>query len=66
VLLVFLAWTLAILHRETGMTLEACAVLALVTVLPKVYLNWLLWTFSKNAEFLGQYGYSLHYARCNS
>ena len=29
VLLVFLAWTLAILHRETGMTLEACAVLGL-------------------------------------
>lgn len=65
VLLVFLAWTLAILHRETGMTLEACAGLALMTVLPQVYLNRLLWTFSKNAEFLGQYGYSLHYARCN-
>ena len=66
VLLVFLAWTLAILHRETGMTLEACAVLALVTVLPQVYLNRLLRTFNKNAEFLGQHGYSLHYARCNS
>ena len=62
----FLAWTLAILHRETGMTLEACAVLALVTVLPQVYLNRLLQMFSKNAEFLGQHGYSIHYARCNS
>ncbi|GHF61175.1 hypothetical protein HNQ07_004124 [Deinococcus metalli] len=66
VLLVFLAWTLAILHRETGTTLEACAVLALMTVLPQVYLNRLLRMFSKNAEFLDQYGYSLHYARCNS
>ncbi len=66
VLLVFLAWTLAILHREAGMTLEACAVLALVTVMPVVYLNRLLRTFSKNAEFLNQHGYSLHYARCNS
>jgi hypothetical protein len=66
VLLVFLAWTLAILHREAGMTLEACAALALVTVMPLVYLNRLLKTFSKNEDFLAQHGYSLHYARCNS
>ena len=66
VLLVFLAWTLAILHRETGMTLEACAALALMTVMPSVYLNRLLRTFLKNEEFLRQHGYSLHYARCNS
>lgn len=66
VLLVFLAWTLAILHREAGMTLEACAALALLTVMPLVYLNRLLRTFKKNADFLAQHGYSLHYARCNS
>ncbi|GHF61337.1 hypothetical protein HNQ07_004147 [Deinococcus metalli] len=66
VLLVFLAWTLAILHREVGMTLEACAARAVVTVLPQVYLNRLLQTFRKIAEFLAQYGYSLHDARCNS
>lgn len=66
VLLVFLAWTLAILHRDAGMTLEACALLALVTVMPQIYLNRLLRTFSKNADFLAQHGYSLHYARCNS
>lgn len=66
VLLVFLAWTLAILHRETGMTLEACAMLALMTVMPQVYLNRLLQIFNKNAGFLGQHGYSLRYARCNS
>ena len=66
VLLVFLAWTLAILHRETGMTLEACAALALMTVMPDVHLNRLLLTFSRNSEFLRQHGYSLRYARCNS
>lgn len=66
VLLVFLAWTLAILHRETGMTLEACAALALKTLMPEVYLNRLLRTFLKNEEFLHQHGYSLRYARCNS
>ncbi len=66
VLLVFLAWTLAILHRETGMTLEACAMLALITVMPQAHLNRLLKIFSRNADFLTQHGYSLHYARCNS
>ena len=54
------------LHWETGMTLEACAALALMTVMPSVYLNRLLRTFLKNEEFLRQHGYSLHYARCNS
>lgn len=66
VLLVFLAWTLAILHRESGMTLEVCAALAPMTVMPDVHLNRLLRTYFKNAEFLHQYGYSLRYARCNS
>ncbi|WP_434781521.1 hypothetical protein, partial [Deinococcus xinjiangensis] len=60
------AWTLAILHRESGMTLEACAALALKTLMPEVYLNRLLRTFLKNEEFLYQHGYSLRYARCNS
>lgn len=50
ILLVFLAWTLAILHRQDGLTLEECAFLALVTVLPHVHLNRLLHLFSKNAE----------------
>lgn len=66
VLLVFLAWTLAILHREADMTLEACAMLAMMTVLPEVYLNRLLATFFKNEEFLRQHGYSLQWVRCNS
>ena len=66
ILLVFLAWTLAILHRQDDMTLEECAFLALVTVLPHLHLNRLLHLFSKNAEFLHQHGYSLRYARCNS
>ncbi len=66
VLLVFLAWTLAILYRETGMTLEACAALALMTVMPDVHLHRLLLMFSRNSEFLRQHGYSLRYMRCNS
>ncbi|WP_075831561.1 hypothetical protein [Deinococcus marmoris] len=32
ILLVFLAWTLAILHRHDGLTLEECVFLALVMV----------------------------------
>lgn len=66
VLLVFLAWTLAILHRESGMTLEVCAALALMTVMPDVHLNRLLRMYFNNAEFLHQYGYSLRYPWCNS
>ena len=66
VLLVFMAWTLAILHRADGMTLEQAAFLALVTILPHLHLNWLLRQFSKHAEFLRQHGYSLRYTRCNS
>ena len=31
----------------------------------KLYLNRLLHLLAKNAEFLGQHGYSLSYARCN-
>ena len=48
------------------MTLEACAALALVTVMPLVYLNRLLKIVGRNADFLAQHGYSLRYARCNS
>ena len=66
IVLVFVAWTLAILHRTPEMTLEVAAFTALITVLPNVYLNVLLRTFSTNAEFLRQHGYSLIYARCNS
>ncbi|GAA3999390.1 hypothetical protein GCM10022631_07790 [Deinococcus rubellus] len=65
VLLVFVTWTLAILHRTPEMTLEVAAFTALITVLPFIHLNVLLRTFSINAEFLRQYGYSLTYARCN-
>ena len=64
ILLVFVAWTLTILHRTPEMTLEA-AFTALITVLPFIHLNVLLRTFT-NAEFLCQHGYSLTYARCNS
>lgn len=64
-LLVFLAWTLTLLFRDTGLTLEHSALLALVTILPMVRVNWLFNLFLKNAELLGQHGYSLRYARCN-
>lgn len=64
-LLVFLAWTLTLLFRDTGLTLEQSAMLALVTSLPMVRVNWLLHVFLKNPELLGHYGYSLRYARCN-
>ncbi len=42
------------------MTLEACAVLALVTVLPQVYLKRLLWIFSKTQNSSASTG--IHYA----
>ena len=64
-LLVFLAWTLTMLFREMGLTLEQSALVALVVILPMVRVNWLLNLFLKNSELLGQYGYSLRYARCN-
>ncbi|GAA4000856.1 hypothetical protein GCM10022631_09430 [Deinococcus rubellus] len=66
ILLVFVAWAFAILHRTPEMTLEAAAFTALITVLPFIHLNVLLRTFSMNAEFLRQHGYSLIYSRCNS
>ena len=48
------------------MTLEVAAFTALITVLPSSPAsNVLLRTFSINAEFLRQHGYSLTYARCN-
>lgn len=64
-LLVFLAWTLTLLFRDTGLTLEQSAMLALVAILPAVRVNWLLNLVLKYSELLGQYGYSLRYARCN-
>ncbi len=64
ILLVFVAWTLAILHRTPEMTLEVAAFTALITVLPFIHLNVLLRTFARNAEFLRQHGYLLTYARC--
>ncbi|GAA5504081.1 IS701 family transposase ISDge5 [Deinococcus xinjiangensis] len=64
-LLVFLAWTLTMLFREAGATLEQSALLAVVAVMPVVRVNWLLKLLLKNSELLGQYGYSLRYARCN-
>lgn len=66
ILAVFIAWTLAILHRTSEMTLEVAAFTALITVLLFIHLNILSRTFARNAEFLCQHGYSLIYARCNS
>ena len=64
-LLVFLAWTLTLLDAQPGQTLASSARRALLVLQPKLYLGRLLHLFTKNAEFLGQYGYSLSYARCN-
>lgn len=64
-LLVFLAWTLTMLFRETGLSLEESALLAVVAALPLAHLNWLLNLVFRKSELLGQHGYSLRYARCN-
>ncbi|RTR28059.1 hypothetical protein EJ104_05530 [Deinococcus radiophilus] len=63
--MVFLAFTLTILHRSEGMTLKEAARLALYTLFPVVRLNHLLSQLQKEREFLLQHGYSLSYARCN-
>nr|WP_324295882.1 transposase [Deinococcus radiophilus] len=65
ILMVFLAFTLTILHRSEGMTLKEAARLALYTLFPVVRLNHLLSQLQKEREFLLQHGYSLSYARCN-
>ncbi|UFA51566.1 transposase [Deinococcus radiophilus] len=64
ILMVFLAFTLTILHRSEGMTLKEAARLALYTLFPVVRLNHLLSQLQKEREFLLQHGYSLSYARC--
>ena len=65
-LLIFVAWILTLLYVQPGQTLASSARRALLALQPKLYLNRLLHLFTKNAEFLGQHGYSLSYARCNS
>lgn len=65
ILLVFLAWTLTMLFREAGSTLEQSASSTVMTLLPSAQLNWLLDLIVKNSDLLGQYGYSLFYERCN-
>jgi hypothetical protein len=64
-LLIFVAWTLTLLGAQPGQTLASSARRALLALQPELYLNHLLHFFTKNAEFLGQHGYSLSYARCN-
>ncbi|WP_082506139.1 hypothetical protein [Deinococcus sp. Leaf326] len=63
--MVFVAWTLTLLDAQLGQTLASSARRALLAFQPELYLNRLLQLFTKNAEFLGQHGYSLSYARCN-
>ncbi len=65
-LLIFVTWTLTLLGAQPGQTLASSARRALLALQPKLYLGRLLHLFTKNAEFLGQHGNSLSYARCNS
>ena len=62
--MVFLAFTLTMLHRSEDMTLKEAARLALYTLFPEVRLNHLLSQLRKDQEFLRQHGYSLSYAGC--
>jgi hypothetical protein len=64
-LLIFIAWTLTLLYAQPSQTLASSARRVLLALQPKLYLGRLLHLFTKNAEFLGQHGYSLSYARCN-
>ncbi|WP_353885753.1 transposase [uncultured Deinococcus sp.] len=63
---VFIAWTPTLLDVQPGQTLASSARRALLDLQPKLYLDRLLHLFTNNADFLGQHGYSLSYARCNS
>lgn len=65
ILLVFLAFTLTLLHRSEDMTLKEAARLTLYALFPEVRLNHLLSQLQKEQEFLRQHGYSLSYTRCN-
>ena len=65
ILLVFLAFTLTLLHRSEDMTLQEAARLTLYALFPEVRLNHLLSQLQKEQEFLRQHGYSLSYTRCN-
>lgn len=66
VLLVFLAFTLTMLHRTADLTLEQSAFLALTVALPGLRLNAIFARLAQDQEFLRQHGYSITYARCNS
>jgi hypothetical protein len=65
VLLVFTAFTLAMLHRTPDLTLEEAAFLALTVALPFVRLNCFLKRLSREEEFLRQHGYTVQLFRCN-
>ncbi|ABF45997.1 transposase, IS4 family [Deinococcus geothermalis DSM 11300] len=66
VLLVFLAFTLTMLHRSPDLSLEEAAGLALTLALPFLRLNVIFARLATDEEFLRQHGYSLKIARCNS
>ena len=57
-LLIFGAWTLTLLDTQPGQTLASSARRALLALQLELYLNRLLHFLTKNAEFLGQHGYS--------
>jgi len=65
-LLVFLAFTLMMLHRSPDLSFEEAAGLALSLALPLLRLNVIFDRLTKDEEFLRQHGYSLKIARCNS
>ena len=66
ILLVFLAFTLMMLHRSPDLSFEEAAGLALTLALPILRLNVIFARFARDGEFLRQHSYSLNIARCNS
>ena len=66
VLLVFAAFTLALLCRADTLSLEQAAEVAARITLPLLVVQRLAVQVWREEEFLRQHGYSLHYARCNS
>lgn len=66
VFLVFLAFTLMMLHRSPDLSFEEAAGLALTLALPFLRLNVIFARLAKDEEFLRQHGYSLKVARSNS
>ena len=64
ILLVFAAFTLSMLCREDGLTLEQAAEIAARLALPTLLIEVLIRQVTREAEFLRQHGFSLHLQRC--